>query len=132
LFVQAIPESEATEGGMTSFFQVVPPLVVAMTAAPFGAPLRPTVAPTAQHRDTLAQSSALSELTGAGGSTLAKSPSHGESWARVESGVVEFGATEQAVTDRSTITVTTAPPIRRGREFPAATNAGRSPSARGV
>jgi hypothetical protein len=130
--VQAIPESEATVGGMTSFFQVAPPLVLAMIAAPLGAPSTPTVEPTAQQREALAQSRALRELTGAGGPTVAKFPSHGESWASVESGVDEFGATEQAATDRSTITVTTAPPIRRGLEFSAAPNAARSPSARGV
>jgi hypothetical protein len=52
--------------------------VVAITAAPFGAPAPPTVEPTAQHRVAEAQARAVSELTGAGSATGENVPSHGD------------------------------------------------------
>ena len=68
--------------------QLAPPSVVAITAAPLGAPPPPTVEPTAQHRVALAQSSAVRELTGAGRPTAVNVPSHGELTPKVEGGAV--------------------------------------------
>jgi hypothetical protein len=69
---------------MTWDVQLSPPLVVAMTAAPLGAPAPPTVEPTAQQDVSVGQSTAVIELTGAGGRTAVKAPSQGEPAAMVD------------------------------------------------
>ena len=64
--------------------QVLPPLVVATTAAPFGEPAAPTVDPTAQHRALSTQSSASRELTGGGRVTVTRLPCQGDPGAMVD------------------------------------------------
>ena len=65
-------------GGIDWAVQLVPPLVVAINAAPLGAPPLPTVEPTAQHLLVVTQATATTELTGLGGTTGANEPLHGD------------------------------------------------------
>lgn len=65
-------------GGMDWGIQLVPPLMVAINAAPLGAPPLPTVEPTAQHLVALTQVTATTELTGLGGTTGANEPLQGD------------------------------------------------------
>jgi len=67
-----------------------PPSAVVMTAAPLGAPAVPTVEPTAQQCRGPAQSTAVSELTGAGSVTVLSAPVHGDPGAMVD-GAPELG-----------------------------------------
>ena len=90
--LQAMSDRNPTVGGTVWLTQEIPPLVVAMTAAPLGAPALPIVEPTAQHREALTQSSAPRELTRAGRAAGVKGPSHGESAPKVDGGVVPPGA----------------------------------------
>ena len=62
---------------MASAVHEAPPSRLATMAAPLGAPFAPAVRPVAQHRVTVGQLTSVSELTGAGRSTEAKTPVHG-------------------------------------------------------
>lgn len=86
---------------------MIPPSVVAITAAPLGAPPLPTVEPTAQHRVAFTQSSTLRALTGVGTPTAVNLPSHGELTANVEGGAV-VAVPAQALRVRPTASATTA------------------------
>jgi len=93
LSLHEMPDRYPTVAGTASVLHETPPLVVEMIAAPFGAPATPSVDPTAQHRRAVAQSTSSSALTGVGGVTEAKAPSHGDPGAMVE------GAAEPPVAD---------------------------------
>jgi hypothetical protein len=117
---------------MTSGVHLAPPSVVEITAAPLGAPPTPTVEPTAQHREALAQSTAARELTGTGSGTDAKVPSHGESGAKVDRVGSDPTELVQAAADRSTKIVAATAPARQGLDRPRTTTVGRAPSVGGV
>lgn len=101
-------------GGMTWLAHLAPPSVVAITAAPFGTPAPPTVDPTAQHLVAVAQSNAVSELTGAGRSTGENAPSQGEPAAMGEADgeLVEDVVAVQALVAAATITTDITAPTR--------------------
>ena len=98
---------------MTWVVHLTPPSVVVITAAPLGAPPPPTVEPMAQHREALAQSSEVRELTGAGRATALRAPSHGDPVPKVEGGGVD-SEVAQPVTDSTMKTVAAIGPSRRG------------------
>ena len=108
-------------GGMGWTTQEVPPLAVATTAAPLGAPAVPTVEPTAQHRRAETQSTASRELTGAGSATGARVPNQGDPGAMVEDAADPwFGPpVEQAAATSATKAAVTHTTGRAARDRPA-------------
>ena len=76
--LQAMAERKPTVAGTAWTVQVMPPLLVAMMAAPLGAPSEPTVDPTAQQSEAVAQVTAAAEFTGRGRATGTRDPDQGE------------------------------------------------------
>jgi hypothetical protein len=88
-----------------------------MTTAPLGAPPVPTVDPTAQHREVVAQATSVRELTGDGGTVASNAPIHGEPEPTVEADEVapEVGGVLQAAVVTPSAARATARHARRRR-----------------